>query len=300
MGPTEDSLTIVADGLGFCEGPMVLPDGSIVVVDVRGGRLVRIDDGTTSVLATPGGGPNGAAIGPDGMLYVVNNGGFPWLEMGDITVPIDADGNNRPEGFTGGWVDRIDPSTGEITRLLDDFEGERFMGPNDIVFDAQGGFWFTDFGKFDVRTRDRGALYHMNADGDLRRIERGLEGPNGVGLSPDGTTVYVAETHTGRLLAWDVVGPGEVAGAHRIVVATHDHFDSMAVEADGTVVIAALRHGLCIVRPDGTIDRVDIPDLMATNVCFGGDDLRTAYVTMSATGRLGRLDWPRPGLRLAF
>lgn len=296
-----DTVAIVADGLGFCEGPVVMPDGAVVVVDVRGGRLVRIaSDGSTSDLATPGGGPNGAAIGPDGALYVVNNGGFPWIEMSGVMVPIDAQGSNRPAGFAGGWVDRIDPTTGEVTRLFDEFEGETFVGPNDIVFDAHGGFWFTDFGKFDRRTRDRGALFYANADGTgLRRLEGGLDGPNGVGLSPDGSTVYAAETTTGRLLAWDVTAPGEVAGPHRIVVSTDDHFDSLAVEADGTVVIAAIRHGLCLVRPDGTIEHVAVPDFMTTNVCFGGDDLRTAYVTMSGSGRLGRIDWPRAGLRLA-
>lgn len=211
MGGTVNGMTdagvgeigIVAEGLGFCEGPVVLPDGAIVVVDVRGGRLVRVTpDGSTSDLATPGGGPNGAAIGPDGALYVVNNGGFPWTEMSGVIVPIDAEGSNRPSGFTGGWIDRIDPGTGSITRLFDGFEGDTFVGPNDIVFDAHGGFWFTDFGKFDTRTRDRGALYYATADGStLRRVARGLEGPNGVGLSPDGATVYAAETHTGRLLA---------------------------------------------------------------------------------------------------
>ena len=299
-GMGNDVVTIVAEGLGFCEGPAVLPDGDLVVVDVRGGRLVRIAaDGTTSDLATPGGGPNGIAVAPDGSLLVVNNGGFPWIEMGGVMVPIDASGSNRPDGFTGGWVDRIDPTTGAVTRLLDGFEGDTFVGPNDIVVDAHGGFWFTDFGKFDARTRDRGGLYYANVDGSgLRCLERGLDGPNGVGLSPDGSTVYAAETHTGRLLAWDVTGPGEVAGPHRIVVSTSNHFDSLAVEADGTVVIAALRHGLCLVRPDGSIEHVEVPDFMTTNVCFAGDDLRTAYVTMSGSGRLGRIDWPRPGLRL--
>ena len=293
-------IEIVADGLGFCEGPTVMPDGAIVVTDVRGGRIVRVaPDGTISVLATPGGGPNGIALAPDGSLIVVNNGGFPWTDMGGVLVPIDAEGGNRLPGFTGGWVDRIDPATGAITRLLDSFEGVPFIGPNDIVLDAHGGFWFTDFGKFDARTRDRGALFHANVDGSgLRRVAKGLDGPNGVGLSPDGSIVYVAESYTGRLLAWDVTAPGEVAGPHRVVVATTDHFDSLAVEADGTVVVAAISHGLCVVRPDGSVDHVDVPDHMTTNVCFAGDDLRTACVTMSASGRLGRLDWPRTGLRL--
>src|SRR5215212_9313767 len=122
---------VVTTDLEFPEGPVALPDGDVLVVEVRGGRLTRVHpDGTKDVVADVGGGPNGAAIGPDGAAYVVNNGGFAWM---------------KPPEFSGGWVDRVDLDTGEVTRLYDTCDGERFVGPNDIVFDAEGGFWFTDF-----------------------------------------------------------------------------------------------------------------------------------------------------------
>lgn len=302
MGDTStDDVTILATGLAFPEGPVVLPDGDVVVVEVRAGLVTRVrSDGTTAPVADVGGGPNGAAVGPDGALYVVNNGGFSWSEMHGLILPIDETGGNRPPDFEGGWVDRIDLGTGRVTRLLDDIDGEPFLGPNDIVFDAQGGFWFTDFGKTGARTQDRGAVYHRAADGSgLRRAAQGLLGPNGIGLSPDGATLYVAETYTGRLHAWAVAGPGELAD-HRIVVATPDHFDSLAVEDDGTVVVAAIQHGLCLVRPDGAVEHVPMPDAMTTNVAFGGRDRRTAFVTLSAGGQLASVPWPRPGLALAF
>jgi gluconolactonase len=296
-----DDVTILATGLGFPEGPVVLPDGDVLVVEVRSGRLTRVHpDGELTVVAELGGGPNGAAIGPDGAAYVVNNGGFSWSERHGLIIPVDEAGCNRPPDYTGGWVDRVDLTTGEVTRLLEDIDGEPFLGPNDIVFDQHGGFWFTDFGKMGPRSMDRGAIYYANADGSgLCRVAQGLIGPNGIGLSPDGSVLYAAETYSGRLLAWDVIGPGEVADGNRIVVATPNHFDSLAVEADGTVVVAAIQHGLCAVRPDGSLEYTAMPDVMTTNVAFGGADRRTAYVTLSAAGRVAVIHWPRPGLPLA-
>jgi gluconolactonase len=91
-------------------------------------------------------------------------------------------------------------------------------------------------------------------------------------------------------------GPG---GSH-CVVATPGHFDSLAVEEDGTVVVAAITHGLCVVRPDASWEYIEVPDPFTTNLCFTGDDRRTALVTLSGGGRLVAMDWPRPGLALAY
>ena len=83
------------------------------------------------------------------------------------------------------------------------------------------------------------------------------------------------------------------------MVSTPNHFDSLAVEADGTVVVAAIQHGLCAVRPDGSLEYTAMPDFMTTNIAFGGPDLRTGCVTLSGAGRLAKVEWPRPGLALA-
>jgi gluconolactonase len=294
----------LATGLLFPEGPVAMPDGSIVLVEIRRGTLSRVTpDGQVEVVAELGGGPNGAAIGPDGAAYICNNGGFAWTKVGDMVVPLDLETrSSQPPDFEGGWIERVDLATGESKVLYRDCDGNRFTSPNDIVFDADGGFWFTDLGKTRPREMDRGGLYYARPDGSsVEEIAFGLLGANGVGLSPGGDRVYVAESYTGRLWAWDLEAPGKVRDrGGTCLLATTGHFDSLAVEADGTVVIAAIGDGLCCYRPGGGHEYVPMPDPFTTNVCFGGGDLRTAYVTLSGAGQLVAADWPRPGLELAF
>jgi gluconolactonase len=301
----EPEITELATDLQFPEGPIALADGSALVVEVRRGTLTRVPagGGTPEVVAEVGGGPNGAAIGPDGACYIANNGGFKWTEVDGRILPFDpGTGSSAPDGFRGGWIDRVDLATGAHSVLYRECDGDHFVGPNDIVFDTDGGFWFTDYGKSHRRSVDRGGLYYARADGSsITCVASGLNGPNGVGLSPAGDRVYVAETYTGRLLAWDVSSPGKVEAASSVVEATKGHFDSLAVEASGNVVVAAIRHGLCVVAPDGSgHEYVPLPDTMTTNVCFAGSDLRTAYATLARSGRLVSFEWPRAGLALAF
>ena len=301
----ESDVTVLATDLQFPEGPVVMPDGSVLLVEIRRGTLSRVPagGGTAEVVADLGGGPNGAAIGPDGAAYVVNNGGFLWSEIDGSMLPFDlTDMSNQPPDFEGGWVNRVDLGTGAHTVLYRDHDGTRFCGPNDIVFDESGGFWFTDFGKTRARDTDRGSLFYATVDGGhITEVARGLHGPNGVGLSPGGDRVYVAESFTGRVLAWDVERAGAVRSPIPTVVeATKGHFDSLAVEANGAVAVAALYAGVCVVQPDGGHEYVEMPDRFVTNIAFGGDDLTTAYLTFSGGGRLACMSWPRPGLALAF
>ena len=306
---------VVAEGTRFPEGPVAMADGSLLYVEVRGGTLSRVtvDGGieeVAQVCPAGNGGANGAAIGPDGAAYVCNNGGFPWSDVHGMLLPVDlATGSTIPPGYEGGWINRVDLDTGEFTVLYRECAGVRFNGPNDIVFDRHGGFWFTDMGKADHRSWDKGGVYYAAADGSsVTRQVWPLLTPNGVGLSPDGQTLYVAETNTGRLWAFDLDGPGQVrrpAGGlghgGRLLAQTTSHLDSLAVDSEGFVAVAAIANGLCVVAPDGSsIEFISMPDSFTTNICFGGDDLRTAYVTQSDSGRIVAFDWPRPGLGLAY
>jgi len=296
----------VTTGLQFPEGPIAMADGSVLVVEIRRGTLSRVaPDGTISVVGQCGGGPNGAAIGPDGACYVVNNGGFEWHDMGGFVIPGD-----QPHDYSGGRVQRVDLKTGKVTDLYAECDGHPLRGPNDIVFDAHGGFWFTDHGKTRARDRDRTGVYYALPDGSsIKEVIFPLDAPNGIGLSPDGTKLYVAETFTGRVWMWDVVGPGEVSlnplgpggGSLLCGIQGFQLFDSLAVDAENNVCVATLATGaITVIAPNGeVIEQVFTGDPMTTNVCFGGPDLKTAYVTCSGTGQLVAFDWPRPGLRLA-
>ena len=299
---------VVANDLAFPEGPIALADGSVLVVEIRGACLTRITPNeqreTLARWVGPAeAGPNGAAIGPDGACYVCNNGGFIWAERGDFFVPADpVTGATQPGAYRTGSIDRVDLATGEITQLYTACEGQRLCGPNDLVFDRDGGMWFTDHGKRRAFDEDRCGVYYALPDGSrIERVIFPLHAPNGIGLSPDESTLYVAETPTGRLWSYPLPKPGRAdTRKATCLVNMLGRFDSLGVEADGTVVVAAIEQGLCIVRPDGEVSYVEAPGPAVTNICWGGDDLKTAYVTESLEGKLYRYNWPRPGLALAY
>jgi gluconolactonase len=296
----------IASGLEFPEGPVALSDGSVLVVEIKRGTLTRVGpDGKTTVVARTGGGPNGAAIGPDGKVYVCNNGGFEWHALGGLTVP-----GNQARDYAGGRIQRVDLATGKVEDLYTACDGRPLRGPNDLVFDAAGGFWFTDHGKMRERDRDRTGVFYARADGSLiREVMFPLDAPNGIGLSPDGKRLYVAETWTGRVWWWDVTGPGEITAAFGFGpgggtllagLPGYQLLDSLAVDGAGNVCVATLANGgITVIAPDGSsAEHIPTGDPLTTNICFGGRDLRTAYITLSGTGRLVATDWPRPGLRL--
>lgn len=300
-------LTTLATGLRFPEGPVAMPDGSIALVEIAAGRITRVaPDGGMSVIAAPGDGPNGMALGPDGQLYVCNNGGFIWHEEPGFIRPI-----GQSADYQTGRIERVDPVTGDVTRLYDRCGGTPLKGPNDIVFDGRNGFWFSDLGKVRHRDRDHGGIYWAATDGSgiIEAAYPVPGGANGIGLSPDGRTLYAAETETGRLWAWDVEGPGHLrkepwpsphGGRLLCQFPGFRRLDSLAVTAAGNIVVATLVAGeITTVSPAGEIIRVvKMPDRMPTNICFGGPGLRTAFITLSTSGKLVSAPWDEAGLAL--
>lgn len=307
--PTSPEFTEIASGLQFPEGPVAMPDGSIVLVEMFAERITRVGaDGSTTTLADVPGGPNGLAVGPDGALFVCNNGGaFTPVERNGELIPGPFD----PGRHRGGSIQRVD-ADGTVGTLYTECDGRPLRAPNDLVMDGLGGFYFTDHGTVDnrgARTADVTAIYYAACDGSaIREVVFPTSSPNGIGLSPDGTVLYYAETITGRVFRREVTGPGVVARGRALDPGTLlvglpglQYLDSLAVDGEGWVCVATIVNGgITAISPDGaTIEFLATGDRMTTNICFGGPDLTTAYITLSGSGRLVSTPWPRLGLRLA-
>ena len=311
---SELELVEVTSGLRFPEGPIAMPDGSVILVEMFGPKITRVlPDGSKQTVADIVGGPNGLAVGPDGALYLCNNGGcFTPVDIGGALFPGPFD----PGNYIGGRIQRVDIDTGEVTDLYTECDGHPLRAPNDIVFDAHGGMWITDHGIRDAaaRTSDLTSIYYAQPDGSkIAEVVHPVEAPNGIGLSPDGTRVYWAETHNGRVMQRVITGPGAVAAAVPLDTSVClagltglQLLDSLAVDGDGNVCVATLINGgVTVVSADGaSVEHYATGDPMTTNICFGDDDgsgeYRTAYITLSATGRLVKARWPHRGLRLNY
>lgn len=301
---------VLVTGLKAPEGPVWMKDGSVAYVEIGGGTVSRVKpDGVVEVIARPGGGPNGLAVGPDGFFYLCNNGGSVWRESNGVRLSVHG---ALPPDYVCGSIQKIDPKTGKVELLYDRCDGNLLCGPNDLVFDTHGGFYFTDYGKIRGRVRDIGGVYYAKADGSgISEIIYPIANPNGIGLSPDQRTLYVAETETARLWSFGIKAPGELeklpfpsphGGKLICGLGGYHRLDSLAVDAAGNVCVATLMSGeITVVSPGGDIvRRVRFPDIHTTNICFGGPDLMTAYVTQTSSGRLVEMPWDQPGLRLNY
>lgn len=326
----ESPFEVVASGLEYPEGPIACADGSVLLVEVKGGRLTRVlPDGTKTTVAATGGSPNGAAFGPDGKIWICNSGGFVWIPVGPLWIT-----GPQPPDYEGGSIQRVDVSTGAVETVHTTFATADpvtkqaatlpLKGPDDLVFDAAGGLWFTDWGKLRPRDRDVTGVYYVPpGGGTVREAIFPLNAPNGIALSPDGRRLYVAEAYTRRILFREISSPGRITanpgtldGSHLLTAAIPGQgiLDSMRVDAEGNVWAATMlpngadprsNGGLTVVSPAGEVLQfleiaVGTPTPLPSNLCFGGPDRRTVYATCGGSGLLVKARVSVPGLALNF
>lgn len=272
---------------------MALDDGSVLIPEIESGNVVRVSpEGQINIVARCGGGCNGSALGPDGHLYVCNDGGLGFKTVDGIRFPFELAPGNE-----GGTLQRVNITTGEVDDVYTHCDGQRLGGLNDIVFDTTGRFYFVDTGS--------GAIRYATIDGtDIRTVADGMSIPNGFGLSPDGKQAFASETYTRHIFRWDVAASGDLTNKTCIYTATEHGFDGLCIDGAGHVCASNLEaSGVSIIAPDGTlVGTVTVPeyDSYVTNICFGGPEGRTAYITSAGRGALYATEWAYPGLRLNF
>jgi gluconolactonase len=233
-------------------------------------------------------------------LYVTNNGGFAWREG----LPVGP----APDYETG-RIERIDDQ-GKVERLYTTCEGERLSAPNDLVFDTEGNFYFTDPIHRDPKVREPlnhptkrpGSVYYASPDGKrIRRVLTNLQHPNGIGLTPDGKTLLVAETFAASLCSFPIRAPGELGARRPFATLPTGHYpDGFCVDRAGYVLVCGvLGGGIVVFDPNGKqVDLIPSADRVVTNIAFGGPTHSTLYITESGLGRIMTREWVRAGLEL--
>jgi gluconolactonase len=270
-----------AASLVFTEGPASDADGNVYFTEITNNRILKYaPDGSITEFRKPSGRANGLAFDAQGRLVACEGG--------------NADGNRR--------VTRTDMATGEIEVLASDFEGKKLNSPNDLVIAKNGRIYFTDprYGAQDGRELDTEDVYLIDVNGSLRRVATKPEiaKPNGIALSPDQKTLYVADTQPGppteaRVMAFDVAEDGALSNGRSIYsFGSGRGIDGMAIDVEGNLYGAAgtLANvpenpaGVYVITPAGELAGViPIPEDPITNCNFGGPDLKTLFITSGKT-----------------
>jgi gluconolactonase len=258
---------LIAQGLGFLEGPLWTGEG-LVVASVSRGLLYSID-GRTTELAEVGGNPTGLAVDESGAIWVAQSSGVARTTSIRPTAP----GIQR---VSAGVVDDV------VTRGLD--------APGDCALGPDGRLWFTDpVGPAMEREGPGGRLCAIDRETSVVSVlASDLRFPNGLAFSPDDASLYVAETGSGRVLRFEC-GGGELGAAAVLVELPDAHPDGLAVDLEGRVHVAVPNSAAILVVDDrGRLEEtIDLDTgCFPTNVCFGGDDLATLYVTTARRGRV--------------
>ena len=280
----------VAAGVAFLEGPAAHADGRVFFSDIVNNRLLCFDPRTkqTSVWRSDSGRTNGTLFDAQGRLLCCEGNEFG-----------PNDGRRR--------ITRTQLETGAVEVLTDHYEGARYNAPNDIAALSNGQIFFTDpcYGDRATMFMPHESVYRIDPSGQVTRLisQPDIQRPNGIAVSPDEKTLYVIDScpivgGSRKIWAFDLSPQGTVSNQRLIFdFAPGRGGDGMAVDQAGNLYIAAgiarprgphegttVPPGIYIIAPRGELlGRIPIPEDVLTNVTFGGDDLRTLYITAGKT-----------------
>jgi gluconolactonase len=289
-----------AGGFAFPEGPAFDGEGNLYLVAMGSGDIPRArPDGTVEVFVNTEGQPNGLAFGPGGVLHVCDAGRRAILTVdpdGAIRTLADAWGGGARPGALPCAPTGSAPGSASQTRA-----GGPFAGPNDLCFDPAGGFYFTDPVGSDV-DNPIGRVFHYGPSGQASCVAEGLAFPNGLALTADAKTLYVVETLTRLVHAYEVRPDGGL-GEREVFAAMREGGvggDGMALDVVGNVYVAHFGLGTVdVFGPGGeALGELDAGGKNPTNVAFGGPDGQDLYITETEAGCVNVQRGLAPGLRL--
>jgi gluconolactonase len=275
---------VLAEGLGFPEGPVWLGPERVAVTEIRGQGIALWEGGTLRRVAFTGGGANGATLGPDGALYVANNGG---ISLGHEGLWM------APEPLAG----RIQRVTlgGEVGDVAVDLPGAPPNRPNDLCFGPDGLLYYTDPHNWeDLANLGVGRVGRTTLDGRVELVAEVPSFPNGIAFGPD-DRLYVAQSVRSRLIVMDA-RPGATPAPWCTL--PHGYPDGFCFDADGRLYVAgSMGDVLVVFEPDGRVQKVieTGAGTEPTNCCLGDGRL---YVTLSGPGQLVAYDVPAEPLPL--
>jgi len=242
---------LVAEGFPGGEGPVWSREGYLLFSDYSRDRIYKYVPGQTPEVWREGShGTNGNTMDAQGRLYSCE--------------------------YKARRVTRTDKG-GKIEVLAERFEGKRFNAPNDIVVRRDGHVYFTDplFTPLDQREIDFYGVYHITPAGQIEAIARMTTRPNGIALSPDGRTLYVANSDERNVRAYDVDAGGKTSN-ERVLATLDAGPDGMRVDTKGNLYFAA--RGVQIYSPTGTLlGKIAVP-VSPRNIAFGDGDMKTLYL----------------------
>jgi gluconolactonase len=272
----EAKLEKVTGDLQFSEGPAWHPSGYLLFEDIPRNRIMKLEPGDkVSIYREPSGHANGLCFDREGRL-------------------IAAEGNSADGGRR---ISRTEKD-GRVTTLADRYNGKRLNSPNDVTVDAQGRIYFTDprYGSREGIEQDKESVYRIDLDGKLTRIIDSVNRPNGIAISPDQKSLYVADNHesgTSRtLLQFDLAADGSASNARTLYdFGAGRGIDGMTVDAVGRIwATAGSRDKAGVYVFEINADRssaklatvVKVPE-DPTNCCFGGPARDQLYITTATS-----------------